>query len=68
MAARFTVERILRDPDDASGQTIRRWHIQKEGDHLTIKSTENADGFILIRAEDVARLADDLKTAAALGD
>lgn len=32
MPAKHTIERILRDDDDASGQTVREWKIEVEGE------------------------------------
>lgn len=66
MTARYTVERILRDPDDESGQTIRSWHIQAEGQHIMIRRDEDAIGFLLIRASDLDCLREDLDQIALL--
>lgn len=60
MAARITLERILRDDDDASGQTIREWKIEAEaGAGITIRMN-HGDGFILLRPDDVDWFIKDL--------
>lgn len=62
MAARITVERILRDDDDASGQTVRDWKIESEAGFVTIR-LNNGDGFILLRDDDVNQFMQDLHRA-----
>jgi hypothetical protein len=62
MAARITIERILRDEDDASGQSIRSWIIASEPEHVTVK-LKHGDGFLLLRAADVDQFAADLQRA-----
>jgi len=64
MARRMTLERILRDDDDASGQTIRNWLIEEDSGMLTIRPREDLN-FILIRASDAKQFADDLLMMAA---
>lgn len=64
MARRMTLERILRDDDDASGQTIRNWVIEEDSGMLTIRPRKDLN-FILIRASDAKQLADDLVMMAA---
>lgn len=59
MAAKITLERILRDDDDSSGQTIRNWKVESEPGHITIRMN-HGDGFILLRPEDVKVFTDDL--------
>lgn len=63
MTARITIERILRDDDDASGQTIREWKIESESGSVTIR-LKHGDGFILLRPADVETFASDLRRAA----
>ena len=41
MSSKITVERILRDADDASGQTIREWKLELEGKTLTISGSRH---------------------------
>lgn len=62
MAVRITIERILRDPDDASGQTIRDWKLESESGHVTIR-TNHGSGFIGMRADDVDLFVGDLLKA-----
>lgn len=62
MAVRKTIERILRDPEDASGQTIREWKIEAESGHVTIK-LKHGDGFLLLRADDIGLFINDLASA-----
>lgn len=52
MALAITIERILRDADDESGQSIRDWKIEVEGEHVTIRPRMR-DGFLLMRAADI---------------
>lgn len=60
---RMIVERVLRDADDDAGQTIRRWRIELEGHHITLRRSEDDIG-LLIRAEDVELLVSDLSRLA----
>ena len=62
MAARVTIERILRDEDDDAGQTIRDWKIESEAGHITIRM-KHGDGFIGMRADDVDWFVDDIRRA-----
>lgn len=62
MAARVTVERILRDDDDAGGQSIREWTIEGEGGFITVK-LKHGTGFLLIRSADIDIFAADLRRA-----
>ena len=62
MAARHTIERVLRDDDDASGQSIREWKIESEGSHIMIRRREG-DGFVMLRAADVDTFVADLRRA-----
>lgn len=67
MPAKHTIERILRDDDDASGQSIRDWKIEAEVGHGFVMIRMNhGDGFILLRASDVQVFAADLATAATI--
>lgn len=62
MTARITIERILRDDDDASGQSIRRWKMESENGFLCIK-LECGEGFIILRPSDVEMFTADLNRA-----
>lgn len=62
MAARVTFERILRDEDDATGQSIRDWKIESGRGDITIH-VGRGYGFILLRPEDVDLLMVDLGRA-----
>jgi len=62
MVARITLERVLRDDDDDSGQTVRDWKIESEAGHITIRM-KHGDGFILLRAGDVDKFVIDLNRA-----
>lgn len=59
MIARITVERILRDDDDASGQSIRDWKIESDAGFITIR-LKHGDGFVMLRTDDVNRFMQDL--------
>lgn len=61
-----TLERILREPDDASGQTIRQWCIEREGAFLTLKNRRDKAGFLLIRVSDLTQFVADLYEVANL--
>lgn len=62
MSARITVETLLRDDDDMSGQSIREWKLEIEQGFITIRM-RHSNGFILIRAADVDQLVADLRKA-----
>ena len=62
MTARVTIERILRDDDDDSGQTIREWKLEIESGFITLRS-RHGDGFLLLRPADVDTFAADLQRA-----
>lgn len=62
MAARVTIERILRDDDDHAGQSIREWKIEAESGHITLRARENLN-FLLLRASDIDLLRADLSRA-----
>lgn len=64
MPARITIERVLRDDDDDSGQTIRDWKIEADRFGVMIRM-KHGTGFILIRAADVDVLVSDLQRAKA---
>jgi hypothetical protein len=62
VASKITVERILRDDDDASGQTIREWKLELEGDTLTINgSRHRPDAWLIIRLADADECMADLR-------
>lgn len=64
MAARVTIERILRDEDDAVGSTIRDWKIEAECGHVVIR-LKHGDGFLMLRPSDIEIFTDDLARAKA---
>lgn len=66
MAARFTLERILRDDDDAVASSVREWKIEAEGGRLTISTSGNraAGAWIMVRPGDLETFITDLRTAA----
>jgi hypothetical protein len=70
MAVRTTIERILRDDDDDSGQTVRYWRIEVEGRHLSIMRDRESGSqqVMLIRASDVETFVRDLMKAAEFAD
>jgi hypothetical protein len=62
VASKITVERILRDDDDASGQTIREWKLELEGDTLTINgSRHRPDAWLIIRLSDADEFMADIR-------
>lgn len=61
MRARITIERILRDDDDASGQSIREWAIESEAGFVAVRRRDH--GFLLLRIADVDLLIADLQRA-----
>jgi len=65
MASRRHIERILRDEDDISGDTIRQWHISRENNFITLRKSEG-EMFLHLRSEDVPILIEDLKEIAAM--
>lgn len=67
MTARISIDRVLRDDGDATGQTIRAWTIESEIGHVTIKSRTGA-GFIILRPEDVETFVADMMRAKAAAD
>ena len=62
MAARITIERVLRDADDSSGQTVRDWKIESDEYGVTIR-LKHGSGFLLLRAADVDQFVIDLNRA-----
>lgn len=62
-SARITIERILRDDDDHSGQSIRQWRIEIEGAHITVRDREAHLGFLMLRPSDIETFVDDLRNA-----
>lgn len=63
MAARITIERVLRDEDDASGQSVRDWKIEAERGFVTIQLKYSSGGFLLLRTDDVNQFVIDLNRA-----
>lgn len=64
MSAKRSLERVLRDNNDASGQGIRSWLITRDGDHLTIARSEHSD-WVSVAVADVPQLVADLQELAA---
>lgn len=62
MAARVTIERMLRDEDDDTGQSLRDWRIESERGFVTIRM-KHGDGFILMRPADIDLFVRDLTRA-----
>lgn len=62
MSARVTIERVLRDDDDAAGQSVRRWRIEAEAGYVTIR-TGGEISFLLIQTGDVDLFVRDLNQA-----
>lgn len=62
MVRRVTIETILRDEDDASGQTVRDWKIEADRGHIVIR-LKHGDGFLSMRATDVNDFVTDLRLA-----
>jgi len=62
MVARITIERLLRDDDDNTGQSVRDWKIEVNAGHVTIR-LKFGDGFILLREEDIDGFIADLRRA-----
>lgn len=68
MAVKHTIERILRDDDDASGQTVREWKIEVEGDTVTISgSRHRPENWIIIRLSDLDQFRSDINSAEQIG-
>lgn len=63
MAVKYTIERILRDDDDVSGQSIRSWIIEVEPSASVVIRMNHGDGFILLRADDIDLFINDLTSA-----
>lgn len=63
MSLAITLERGLRDDDDASGQTYRGWKLTRDGDHITITGLPGERWFI-IRVADALLLGEDLAAMA----
>lgn len=58
MAYRRTIERILRDDDDLTGQTVRGWMLVEEDGDITISRDEHAAGFRIPAGDVEAFIAD----------
>lgn len=65
MSERATFDRILRDDDDMSGQTIRQWRIEATAGHIVLRSAASDDGAYCfgMRPEDVEAFVLDLRRA-----
>lgn len=62
MAARITIERLLRDDDDDVGQSIRDWKIESERCAITVRM-KHGTGFLIMRPDDVDLFIADLQRA-----
>lgn len=65
MSERACFDRILRDDDDMSGQTVRQWRIEAEAGRIVIKDSAGDDSryFLGMRATDVEAFIADLRRA-----
>jgi hypothetical protein len=66
MVARTTIERVLWDDDDCSGQTVRRWCIECADGTATIRKERDVGFVISLPIADVDIFVDDLRRAIAL--
>lgn len=57
------IERLLRDEDDASGQSIRDWKIEAEADGAITIRLKHGDGFLLLRHTDIDIFTSDIENA-----
>ena len=69
MPYRYTMERKLRDDDDATGQTLREWCIKVNDGQVLIMPNEYDDGHIhgnplRMRISDVPQFVEDLQSIA----
>lgn len=62
MAARITIERLLRDDDDDVGQSIRDWKIESERHGVAVRM-KHGTGFLIMRPDDVDLFIADLQHA-----
>ena len=60
MSARFIIERVLRDPDDATGQTVRSWWLKLSGGDVQIAGSEHSIAN-MVRVDDLSLLIADLE-------
>jgi hypothetical protein len=60
VSVRLTIERRLRDGDDATAQTFREWRLQASDGFVTIAKNEHSD-WLQVRVEDVPLLIADLQ-------
>lgn len=63
MPARVTIERLLRDKDDESGQTVRDWKIEAEADGAITIRLKHGEGFLLLRHADIDLFTSDIECA-----
>jgi hypothetical protein len=66
MAGSLTLERIIRDPDDAKGSAVREWHISSEGSLILLRRHKGSNSFITLTEEDFGQLHADLKAMASV--
>ncbi len=67
MTGRITIERLLRDDEDASGQSIRKWKFEAEAGMVIIR-LDHGEGFILLRSSDIDQFVIDLNRAGDAAD
>jgi hypothetical protein len=60
----MTIERIVSDEGAVNVQNDRQWKIEAEREYVTIR-LRHGEGFILMRADDVAQFIADLQRAEA---
>lgn len=63
MSLELILRRILRDPEDASGQTVRSWTLTAEGGQLTMTGGVYQDAYapVVIRETDARLLIADIE-------
>ncbi|MFM2006607.1 MAG: hypothetical protein RLZZ09_2262 [Pseudomonadota bacterium] len=55
------IERRLRDESDASGQSMRQWRVELDGEQIYIRRDEESEGRLLLRLADVGLFLADIK-------
>lgn len=63
MGERTIIGRTIRDPDDASGQSVRAWRLTVADGSATLTGGDHEDAYapISCRTEDVEQLIADLR-------
>ncbi len=64
MSTRVTLERLLRDEDDAAAQTVRGWTLQIADGGISIGGREPGSAKFMIRVAEIGELIGDLNAAA----